>query len=934
MLAPLLKTKLYIPPIRPELVPRPRLIERLNAGLHRKLTLVSAPAGFGKTTLLSEWVQSLKKDGPACAESNRSPVSPQVCWLSLDEGDNDPMRFWMCFITALQTVQPEMGQNALAMFKSPQPVPVEASLVTLVNEITSFTLESQDELLVLVLDDLHLVEAVPIHEGLAFLLDRLPPPPQGLHMVITTRVDPPIRLARLRARGQATELHGDDLRFTLDEAAAFLSQATGLALSPQALRALEERTEGWVTGLQMASIALQSTIALQSSTSRGTRDMEHVGDFIEAFTRSNRYALEYLWEEVLSQEAEEVQAFLLYSSILDRLSGALCDAVIGRSGSQALLEKLESSNLFIVPLDHERHWYRYHQLFAELLRTQLVKLHAESLPTLHGRASEWYERNGLPVEAINHALAAGDAGRAARLLEQHALELLESGEVITLVRWLEELPNGLLRSRPWLCIVHAWVLILGGDAAAIESRLRDAEEALPGLALSSDQERRIRGYISAIRAQVAFIKGAIPETIELAYDALEKVPAADHSVRATTVLILGSAYGHTGNFADAIRAFDQGKAISQASGNYFHVMLTSCARAQIEVAQGQLHKAACAYRAALQLVEGSTRRVKGLFPGLGYPYVGLADVLREWNELEEAAHYAEEGVKLCQLLGQAEISVNGYVTLARVRRARGDLDGALTTLQEARRHASELSTWSVALVAAHQARLWLTQDDVRAASRWAQENGLGVGDALYFSREAGHLSLARVLIAQDQLDDALAFLARLLEAAEAGGRLSSVIEILALQALALHKQARLDQALPTLERALVLAEGEGYMRIFLDEADPMGALLHQAALHGITPAYIDKLLAAFGMQKPKPATSTAFPPSPSTPFSSPLVEPLSERELEVLQLVALGQSNQEIAGQLCVSINTIKAHLKSLNRKLDVHNRTQAVGRARELKLL
>jgi LuxR family maltose regulon positive regulatory protein len=914
----LLTTKLYTPLTRPDLVSRPRLIERLNAGIRRKLTLVSAPAGFGKTTLICEWINGVgsMEYGVKVSPTPYSLLpTPYFAWLSLDRGDNDPARFWAYVVAALQTVPTlkaaNVGQDALAMFKSPQPVPHEAILTTLINEITVLTQDSDpDSPLVLVLDDFHLIETPPIHRAIAFLLDHLPP---QMHVVVLTRVTPSFSLARLRARGQMTEIGMDDLRFTSEEAAAFLNQTPGPTLAPADVRALETRTEGWVTGLQMAAISM-----------RGQAD---AAAFIQAFTGSNRYILDYLMEEVLNQEPEEVQTFLLHTSILDRLSGPLCDAVCAETSalSQETLERLEEANLFVVPLDQDRSWYRYHRLFAELLRGQLRKSHPAILPTLHRRASEWYERNQFPIQAVNHALAANDFERAAQLVERYALDVLDRGEEITLVGWLDALPDALVRARPWLCVFHAWMLLLSGEAEVIESRLQDAERGLAALDPYDGQTRRIQGYVAAIRALVAFIRGQTPGALQFAREALAKVPSTDHSVRVSITLILGAAHATSGDFSAAMQSFEEARSIGRASGNYFSIMMASCGIAQMEAVWGHLRRAANTYQAALRLVEKPAGTMQKQPPIAGYAYGGLASVMYQWNDLESAARYAKEGVALCKLLGQAEILMNSQIALAQVQQARGDSQGALATFEGATQVASELSVWSVFVIAAHRARLWLAQGDVRAASRWAQESGLSADDDLGLYREVPHLTWARVLIAQgddEALADAARLLERMLEAARAVERTGSVIEILMLQALVRQAQGDVEQALAALERALSLAEPEGYVRLFVDEGEAMLKLLRRAASQGITPQYTHKLLAAF-----EPGEYIA-------PHPQPLPEPLTGRELDVLRLIAAGLPNREIAEQFYVSINTIKSHTRNIYGKLNVHNRTQAVNRARELELL
>jgi LuxR family maltose regulon positive regulatory protein len=895
----LLTTKLYIPPPRPNLVERPRLIQRLDDGLRlgHKLTLVSAPAGSGKTTLVSTW-----------AVNQGHPIA----WVSLDKDDNDMVRFWGYLVAALQTVPDfdagSVGEDALKLFKSPQPLPIEAILTTLINDITALARDSQEKWpLILVLDDLHLIEAPPIFEALTFLLEHLPP---QIHLAIITRIDPPLPLARLRARGQITELRTADLRFTPNEAADFLKQATGLTLPSTAVTALEERTEGWVAGLQMAAYSM--------------RGQDDIASFVKDFTASNRYVIEYLLEEVLDREPEDVRVFLLQTSILDRLTGALCDHLTGEANGQDVLRRLEDANLFIVPLDHDRHWYRYHHLFADSLRKQLEESQPKVLPRLHRQASAWYAQNGLLAEAVNHALKAQDIEQAAYLIEQTAFEILDRGEVSSLVGWLAALPNETIRTHPWLCVLHAWMLIISGQQKAIEARLRDAEEALNILDSLDEQEvTRIQGYISAIRAQVAFIRSAIPDTIEFAQDALEKIPARDYSVRATTTMILGAAYGFIDDLAAASRAFSEARTIGQTNQDNFSVMLASSALAQLEVVHGQLRKAERTYREALQLVEKPSGVRHGHSPGVGYTYVGLAEVLREKNELEAAASYAEEGLDLCKLLGQAEILMSGYVALARIQRAQGNIEGALATLQEAIQIATEMSAWSVDVVTVHQVRLWLAQGNLEAASRWAQASGMSADDAPSFHREAGHLTLARILVAQGKIDDAARLLARLLKAAESTQRWGSAIEALLLLALTQYKKNEPERALHALERALSLAEPEGYVRVFVDEGTPMAELLRQAAECGIAPRYVQELLSAFDASEPAEPR-----------HAQPLIEPLSDREIEVLRLAAAGLSNREIAEQLYISINTVKAHTKSIYRKLDAHNRTQAINRAQELGLL
>ena len=917
MTTPLLTTKLYIPPVRPDpstglrtrLVSRPRLVERLNAGLHRKLTLISAPAGFGKTTLLSEWASGWS-----------------VAWLSLDEGDNDPVRFWAYFVSALQTVHECVGEAALATLQSPQPPPIEAILTALINEIAAVP-----DPLALVLDDYHLITAQPIHEALTFLLDHLPP---QVHLAIATRADPPLPLARLRARGQLTELRATDLRFTPTEAAAFLNGVMGLGLSVDDIAALDARTEGWIAGLQMAALSM-----------RGRKD---VTGFIEAFSGSHRFVLDYLVEEVLDRQSSDTQNFLLKTSILERMTAPLCDAVTGRDDSQPILAQLEQANLFLIPLDDERRWYRYHHLFADLLRSRLEQTPPSvppsggdergGVPALHCRASEWYEQNGLTIEAVSHALAAGDIDRVARLVEGNALAMMDHGELSTLVGWLDALPDEVVRSRPWLCVAHAWALIHAGQLDAVESLLQGAEKALDAFGehaetpaipplrtqaqVSRAELQHIAGHVAAIRAYAGTLKGDMSRVRELACEALEHLPEEDLMARGWAATLLASAFRYSGDLSAAAQALTEALAISQVAGDSNVAANILCDLAELQAVQGKLHEAAATCWDALQLTDGYARLGGRQLPIIGHAYTRMSAVLREWNDLEAAVRYAREGLELGKQWGQVAALLHGYGEVARALQAIGDVDGALDAIHQARHITSGVSSWFVARVAAWEARLRLAQGDVAVASRWAQESGLSVDDELSFQRYEEYCALARFRIAQGRVDEAVRLLARLLNMTEAAGAMGRVIEILVLQALALQALGKVDQALTALERALSLAEPEGYVRTFIDEGAPMGELLRQAAARGIKLDYVSALLIALESET---KTKDVHPS---------LIEPLSERELEVLRLLATGLSNKEIAQTLVIAVGTVKQHLKSIYGKLQVHNRTEAASRARDLGLL
>jgi len=895
---PLLETKFHIPPVRSRLVSRPRLTERLNEGLARKLTIISAPAGFGKTTLLSEWVAG-------CARP--------AAWLSLDKGDNDPARFLAYFVAAIQTIHQDIGQSVIAASQSSQPLPIQAILTTLLNEIAAMP-----ERFALVLDDYHLITAQSIHDGLAFLLDNLPP---QMHLTIASRADPPLPLARLRARGQLTELRQSDLRFTTDKAAAFLNQVMDLSLSAKDVAALQRRTEGWIAGLQMAAISTQS--------------QKDVAAFIHTFTGSDRYILDYLVEEVLQHQPESVQTFLLQTSILNHLTGRLCDAVTappspalplpGEGSGRTMLERLERANLFIIPLDNERRWYRYHRLFADLLRQRLHQAYPDRVPILHRKASEWHEHNGLMAEAIDHALSAQDLERAADLVEQIAETTLMRSQVTTFLNWIDLLPDEMVRTRPTLCLFHAWALLWGGlPLDDVESRLQDVGE----------DNNLAPGKLAALRGSMAIFQGQLAKATELCRQALEQLPQDDLLLRSISTWILNISEWTDGDLRASSRTLDEVIKTSQKAGNVMLAVQAVCHLAKLNRRQGQLHKAQAIYQRALAL---ATNESGQRLPVASEALVGLGELSYEWNDLDSAARYLEASVELSEQWSEL-VAFDAYIPLAYVRQAQGDRDGIRDAIQQAQHIALKTDAFEAddLLVTLTQARLWVTQGNLKAAMRWAEERGLEKhsdspelteNNDFFTSRQQKyeHLVLARLLIARDRPEEALALLEPLLPKMEQGGRTDLVIEIQLLKALAFQKQGDLGQALAALERALSLAEPGGFVRTFVDKAQPMARLLYAAAARGIAPEYTGKLLAAFPLSK-------ATPPSPDLPTE--LVESLSARELQVLQLIAKGLSNKEIAQQLVLALPTVKWHTSNIYGKLAVKNRTQAVAKARTLGIL
>ncbi|MBK7316844.1 LuxR C-terminal-related transcriptional regulator [Candidatus Villigracilis affinis] len=915
----ILATKLYTPLPRPKIVLRPRLIERLNEGLSsgRKLTLISASAGFGKTTLVSEWI--------ACCER-------PVTWLSLDEGDNDPARFLIYLVTALQSIVANIGTGVLGALQSHQPPSIESILTALLNEITTIS-----DNFVLVLDDYHIIDSKPVDNALTFLLEHLPP---QMHLVIATREDPQLPLSRLRARGQLTELRAADLRFTPAEAAEFLNQMMGLNLSAEDIAALETRTEGWIAGLQFAAISMQ-----------GHQD---TASFVKSFTGSHYFVLDYLVEEVLQQQSETIQTFLLHTSILERLCGSLCDAVLlnPSASGQETLEYLERANLFIVPLDNERRWYRYHHLFGDLLRQRLQRsstLSSEKeqggVHELHRHASEWYEHNGSAADAIRHALAAEDFARAADLIELAFPAMSRERQFATLLGWLKLLPDEVVRVRPVLCYEYAFSSMSCGENESVEPRLQDAErwfnmgerpESQPVGMVVADQEefRRLPGLIALTRGGQALGRGDMPETVKYAQRVLDLAPERDYLMLGGAAAQLGLVAWTSGDLDTARRMTAEGMENLQLGGYISPVIGCAITLADIQITQGDLHKAMTTYERGLHWATRAGAPTLAV-QGAADMHVGMSSLHYEHNDLETATQCLLTSQALGELAGLPQNPYRWCAAMARIRQAQGDLDGAIQLLEEAERVYDGNFSPNVRPVATRKVRVWLAQGRLGEALDWARQQGLSAENELSYLREFDHIALARVLLARYQSDradvsisGAVGLLERLLKAAEEGGRMGSVIEILVLQALAHQAQGDLPAALLPLQHALALAEPEGYVRMFLDEGPSMMQLLREASAREIMPDYTDKLLAAFEAEKRKSEDKPDLPPT------QPLIDPLSQRELKILQLIAQGLSNREIGERLFLALDTIKGHNRKIFDKLQVQSRTEAIARARELGLL
>jgi LuxR family maltose regulon positive regulatory protein len=900
-------------------VSRLRLIEQLNGGLHRKLTLISAPAGFGKTTLVSEWVAFIDR---------------QVAWLSLEEGESEPARFLTYLVAAMQTIAPTIGAGVMGALQSSQPSPTEPMLTALLNEI--ITIPDQ---FILVLDDYHVIDAKAVDQALTYLVEHLPP---QMHLVIATREDPQLPLARLRARGQLTELRVADLRFTPSEAAAFLTQVMGLSLSAEDIARLADRTEGWIAGLQLAALSMQ--------------DHQDVAGFIRAFAGDHRYIVDYLVEEVLERQPEPVRSFLLQTSILDRLNGPLCDAVTSQQGGSARLLDLERGNFFVVALDDRRHWFRYHHLFGDVLSAHLKAEQPDQLATLHRRASQWFEQHGSVADAIRHALSACDFERAADLVELAVPAMRQNRQEAAVLGWLKALPDELIRFRPVLSAAYAWALLVSGELEGVEARLSDAERWLDTTAdmrgqpeipsaetwpesfnsaqdrlgrrmvvVDEEEFRLLPGSIAIYRAARAQALGEVANTMTYARRVLDLVPEDDHLRRGSAAGFLGLAYWTSGDLEAAYRSYAECMARVQKAGHRSDAIGCAIALADIRMAQGRLREAMRTYERGLQL---ATEQGAPVLRGAADMYVGMSELHREQNDLPAAMQHLLRSKELGEHTGLPQNRYRWRVAMARIREAEGDLDGALDLLQEAERlYVGDFFPY-VRPIAALVTRVWLAQGRVGEALGWARERGLSAHDDLSYLREFEHITLARVLLARYQSErrdgsmlEALGLLERLLQAAEEGKRTGSVIEILVLEALAHQAQGDIPAALVPLSRALSLAEPEGYIRIFVDEGPPMVHLLEAAAKHGIAPNYVRHLLTATASAEDR------------TPVTQVLLEPLSERELQVLRLLGTAMSGPEMAGELVVSLNTLHTHTKNIYSKLGVNNRRAAIRRAEELEL-
>ena len=909
----LVTTKSTIPPLREDIVLRKRLYAQLEQAFTTKLTLVVAPAGYGKTTLLAEWINDCEKRIDVVAQDI---MLPSFTWLSLDPSDNDPRRFWMYITTAFAHIQPGIEQQVLALLQSPQVRSIETILATLINELAA----SQQSAM-LVLDDYHLIDTPAIHQTLTYFIEHLP---ANVRLMIASRVEPPLPLARFRARREVTEIMGSDLRCTYDEAASLLHLALHTQLDTQAIQVLVNRTEGWMAGLQLAALSLQSPqdTSLQIATLQG----------------NDRYIWDYLIEEVIQEQPHNVQLFLIYTSILDRLSVSLCNAVMGNQRKQyatsepatieahmSMLDYLERTNLFTIPLDNQRHWYRYHHLFSDVLRARLQTVDPTMVPVLHQRAAHWYEEQELTTEAIHHALAAADHTHAGQMIEQIAQTMIMRGEVVTLARWLEELPEATTSAR--LYISRAWIAMLYGNLDFIEHWSALAEQTLNN-SVPSDDYDYLRAEIAAIRSFLSLVNLDFPRVHELVDEAMASLPENDWFTH--SVLTMNMGLSHVLDTSDTVAAnamLLEAARVSEEHGNIIVAVSSLCQLAEVQLYQGKLHEAEVSYDRAIQL---AGKQDRNQLPIASLAYIGKGQILRERNDLSAAQYYVTHGLQLDGQWGNLG-AFDGYLVQAYVNQSLGDIAGAAESVDQAIEIAKShiVSPHAVDAIKALEAKLTLYQGNVTKAAALV-EAYLESDDHIAYVHEWWLQVTARVRIAQGQGNVALEILEPLFETMTQRGWMGSVINLCIIQALAFESLNEIPRAVTALTKALELAEPEGYVRVFLDEGAPMNRLLQKALEQGISPHYVSRLLSAVGTShEPNTAEADTQTATTTTDF-----EPLSEREHEVLTLIADGRSVPEIAQLFVVAPSTVKTHVKHIYRKLDVHNRVQAVARARKYGLL
>lgn len=872
----ILPTKFYFPPVPKGFVPRPQLIEKLDQVMSHRLTLVSAPAGAGKTMLVSSWVQAVREKGA------------KFGWLSLDEGDNAPERFLEYLVACLEEGGILLDTVPFSSPKKGGQASVEDALVRLILGLVHFKSE-----VVLVLDDYHLIYNRDVHASLEYLVEHAP---LCLHVVVLTRSDPPLELARWRVAGQLVELRMDHLRFNAQEAAAFIRSVSGVQLSESDVGALNVRAEGWVAGLQMAAISL--------------RGRDDPAAFVAAFTGSHRFVFDYLVEQVLRHLSLDVREFLLQTSVLERLSVPLCDAILETGGdARSLLDSIERANLFLVPLDDERTWYRYHHLFSDLLRLMLDQVHPGLATVLHCRACCWYEAQGMLPSALHHALAAGDMELAARLVSANVLVLVEHAELAPILVRLEAVPREQRTSEPWLGLAHAWALAYAGQMEKVEVVLSQAEahqDALP-----EDERRRMMGHIGAVRAYVAWVEGDQQSAVERAMDAALLLPQEEYAVRALNMTTLGNALIQYEPDPRAVDVLEQAVELAQQAGQSHVLMPAVSALAYAYIQVGMLHRA---HAVCVDVVGADDAwHTRHQLPAASSVFAELAIVLSEWGETEKAVQVARRGLALGELWGQADAIVLCLLSLANALSLARETEAARAMIQRSRNIARHVSPWFELSVDQIEMRICLEEGEVEQAARLAAR----MGPRLLASLKS------ELFVRQNRIDEALAIIERALPAATKPPSLEAV-RLGVIRAVAFSLQGDDARALSSLKQVLVMAEPENWLATFVRQGIIMEKLLRPALVKGIAPQFVRRLLAAFESRR-KPI---------GAPVADSLVEALSEREMEILQYLNGPLSTPEIAEQLVVSSNTVRTHIKNIYSKLGVHGRSGAVMRAKELGLL